>query len=163
MSHYRTTRITVLCVAVVLSFALQLRAADSPSKAEFEALQARVEKLEATLAYLQLGIEAEASDDLKPESKTSLLDNVITVIHKREDNINYPWMDSQLWANLKPGLSTDAVISILGRPTLNEPSLHKRIDTVFTYKGKQVSTGDKITGVVRFYRDKITDIEPPKI
>jgi hypothetical protein len=144
-------------------FSLQLRASDSPSKAEFEALQARVEKLEATLAYLQLGIESEASNQLAPETKKSLLDNVITVIHKREDNINYPWMDSQLWTNLKPGLSTEAVISLLGQPTLNEPSLHKRIDTVFTYKGKQVSTGDKITGVVRFYRDKITDIEPPKI
>ena len=70
---------------------------DSPTKAEFEALVARVEKLESILASLENSARIEAKQgSVSPaslnsgESKDTLLDNFIRVIHNREDNINYP-------------------------------------------------------------------------
>ena len=53
------------------------------------------------------------------------------------------------------GMPVESVLQILGKPTLNEPSLHKRIDYVFTYEGRRVATKKKVEGKVRFYKDRV--------
>lgn len=146
-----------------------LHASDTVSRAEYEALLVRVDKLESILSSLQIELdselEASSTSMAAPSnsSKGTLLDKVISVIQKREDSKTYPWMDKHLWGSLTKGMSPKDITSILGRPTLNEPSLSKRIDTVYTYKGKQSSTGQRILGVVRFYRNQLVEIEPPEI
>jgi len=145
-----------------------LQASESPTRSEFEELVGRIERLEAIFATLQIDINQELNSNqtstpqTKGKANTSILENVINVIQSREDNVNYPWMNSQLWESLKAGMTLKNVESILGRPTLDEPSLHKRIDTVYTYKGKQAYTGNMIKGTIRFYRSKLTEIEPPE-
>ena len=57
---------------------------------------------------------------------------------------------------------TEEVINILGEPSMTDPSLHKRIDTVFTYRGRHPGTGKKVTGKVKFYRNVVADIENPQ-
>ncbi|MCB1122134.1 MAG: hypothetical protein KJT03_11335 [Verrucomicrobiae bacterium] len=59
-------------------------------------------------------------------------------------------------------MSKDDAIAILGEPDLIEPSLYKRVDTVFTYKGRQSSTGKRVQGIIRFYRDQLKEIESPE-
>ena len=164
----RTTQFPAIFVGVLL-LGQMVHASESVSRAEYEALLARVSKLESILSSLQIELdgelEATSASQLiaSKKPKTSLLDNVINIIQVREDATTYPWMDTALWESLAKGMSPKEITSILGRPTLNEPSLSKRIDVVYTYKGKQSSTGNRIKGVVRFYRNQLVEIEPPEI
>ena len=41
--------------------------------------------------------------------------------------------------------------------------MHKRVDFVYTYKGRRVATAKKVTGIVRFYKDKVIEIEVPEL
>ena len=74
----------------------------------------------------------------------------------------YPWLDLKKWDSLKLGMNQDTVREILGKPTLDEISLNKRIDNVFTYKGRVISTNKKVEGKVRFYKDESVEILPPE-
>ena len=163
----KRTSLLPACFLGMIALGHCLNASDTVSRAEYEALLIRVGKLESILSSLQIELdrELESSSKVAPSnsSKRTLLDGVINVIQKREDSKTYPWMDKHLWGSLSKGMSPKDITSILGRPTLNEPSLSKRIDTVYTYKGKQSSTGQRILGVVRFYRNQLVEIEPPEI
>ena len=164
----RTARFSILILGILL-LGQSVHASDSVSRAEYEALLVRVTKLESVLSSLQIEIDGELEATSAPsvtaskKSKASLLDNVINVIQVREDTTTYPWMDTTLWKSLTVGMSPEEAISLLGRPTLNEPSLSKRIDAVYTYKGTQSSTGNRIKGILRFYRNQLVEIEPPEI
>jgi hypothetical protein len=52
---------------------------------------------------------------------------------------------------------------VLDQPTLNEPSMHKRVDLVYTYQGRRVATAKKVAGIVRFYKGKVIEIEAPDV
>ncbi len=93
----------------------------------------------------------------------ALIEQVVDAMHVREQAINFPWMDLAKWKQLKVGLSPDEVVDVLGEPTLNEPSMHKRVDFVYTYEGRQPSTGKRVSGVVRFYKSQAIEIELPKL
>ena len=43
-------------------------------------------------------------------------------------------------------MSPEEVIAQLGEPTLDEPSLNRRIDFVYTYQGRRPATNQKIEG-----------------
>lgn len=155
------------CVAIFLTPVTVF--SEGVTRAEYEALLERVTKLEAVLGTLQIEVENELyTSSHEPQKKSvqakkTLLDSVVSVIQAREDSTTYPWMEISLWDSLHPGMSPKEILSILGQPTLDEPSLHKRIDTVYTYKGKQSSTGNHIKGIIRFYRNRLVEIEPPEI
>ena len=61
------------------------------------------------------------------------------------------------------GMSPEDVIAQLGEPTLDEPSLNRRIDFVYTYQGRRPATNKKIEGKVRFYKGEAIDIERPAL
>ena len=67
------------------------------------------------------------------QASPSLIENVVAAVKQREQEVNFPWMDSAKWAPLRMGMSPDEVIAQLGEPTLDEPSLNRRIDFVYTY------------------------------
>ena len=166
----RRTKIAFGILLGSLLFSPSLSASDSVTRAEYEALLSRVEKLESILSSLHIEADNELESTTvssrpvaKEKPKKSLLDSVVGVIQKREDTTTYPWMEKSLWDTLQPGMSPKEIQSILGIPTLDEPSLHKRIDTVYTYKGKQRSTGIYVKGIIRFYRNRLVEIEPPEI
>jgi hypothetical protein len=97
-----------------------LNASDYVSRSEFEQLLARVSMLEMTLGALEVDVGKELNSSSNTvitemnSGKSSILDRVIDVIKIREDNVNHPWMDGELWSALKPGLSPDDVELILG-------------------------------------------------
>ena len=132
--------------------------------ASVEQLQDRVESLEGQLvgATAEAVVAAQSSPDTVVESSgESLVDRVVDAIHIREEEVNFPWMEAGLWQQLEEGMSQEQVIAILGEPTLNDPSLKRWIDTVFTYRGRRPSTGERLTGKVRFYKDELVNFETP--
>ena len=141
----------------------------SVSRTEYEALVARVSALEANFA-------ANSSDQLdsitskviaalpvNSEEKTTLIENVVSAVKKHEQDVNFPWMDSSKWALIRNGQSVDEVVTILGKPTLNEPSLRRWVDSVYTYQGRRPATNKKIVGKVRFKKGVVVDFELPMI
>ena len=161
----------ILCFVVLDSClsALQAQSQEAVTRAEYEALAAKVEQLEARLASIQTqqldsithevlaSIPASASS----EASSSLIENVVAAVKQREQEVNFPWMDSSKWAPLRMGMSPEEVIAQLGEPTLDEPSLNRRVDFVYTYQGRRPATNQRVEGKVRFYKGEAIDIERP--
>lgn len=143
--------------------------AEQVSKAEFDALAKRVEQLEASLRIVkntqveEIAAEAIASMPMNQTDKNSLIDNVVSTIQAREESAYFPWMDTEKWSKIKKGMSPEEVVAVLDKPTLNEPSMHKRVDIVYTYEGRRVATAKKVTGIVRFYKGKAIEIDVPEL
>lgn len=154
------------CVLVSTSPVL---CADEVSREEFIALAERVEELEAALRVVkntqveEIATEAFASMPMSQEDKNSLIENVVSTIQTREENTSFPWMDSQKWAKIQKGMSPEEVVAVLDKPTLSEPSMHKRVDFVYTYVGRRVATSKKVFGIIRFYKGEIVEIEAPEL
>lgn len=154
--------------ALLISASTHL-AAQEVSREEFQALQARVQQLEAQLNVTRdQQIEAIAAEAVasmpasnEKEERASFVEDVVKVIQQREEATNYPWMDPNKWVQIRKGMSPESVIAILGEPTLDEPSLHKRKDRVFTWQGRRVATNERVEGIIRFYRGEVIEIEPP--
>ena len=158
----------VLCAALLgLSNSVS---AQNVTREEFRALQERVDELESTLRLTRnkqiesIASEAVAAMPVKEGAdRQSLVEDVVRTIQQREESAHYPWMDSVKWSQIKKGMSPEAVIAILGEPTLDEPSLHKRKDRVFTWQGRRVATAKRVEGIIRFYKGGVIEIEPPVI
>lgn len=165
-----TSYLSVLTIhCCVLLSAPSALAAQEISREEFVALTERVEELETALRVVKntqveaMATEAFASMPMNQADKNSLIDNVVSTIQAREEIANYPWMDTEKWSKIKKGMSPEEVVVVLDKPTLNEPSMHKRVDIVYTYEGRRVATAKKVTGIVRFYKGKAIEIEVPEL
>lgn len=128
---------------------------------ELRELRASMARIEERLERL----EEQTEDGLPVEGlgsePASFMERVATAVAVREERINYPWMDRALWDEVEEGMSPEAVKAILGEPTLEDPSLHKRIDTVYTYRGTSPQSGKKLVGRVRFYRGEVVSVDLP--
>ncbi len=148
---------------------LEAQEAQTVSRTEYEALVAKVAQLEARLNSLQLLQVDTASKEVlaaMPESKSatpSLIENVVAAVKQREQQVNFPWMDLSKWAPLREGQTPEQVVAILGEPTLDEPSLNRRIDFVYTYEGRRPATNKKVVGKIRFYKGEAIEIVRPVI
>ena len=159
----------ILCLALLgpCLGALQAQSQGAVTRAEYQALAAKVAQLEARLA----GVQTQQLDSITQEvlasmpdsssSEASLIENVVAAVKQREQEVNFPWMDSAKWAPLRKGMSPEDVIAQLGEPTLDEPSLNRRIDFVYTYQGRRPATNQRVEGKVRFYKGEAIDIERP--
>ena len=137
------------------------------SQAEFDALAERVEQLEASVRMVKntqiegLAAEAVSAMPMDMADKESLIESVVNTIQAKEEGANFPWMDTAKWASLKKGMNPEDVVATIGIPTLNEPSMHKRVDFVYTYQGRRVATAKKVEGIIRFYKGKVVEVEAP--
>ena len=134
---------------------------------EFDSLAKRVEQLEASVRMVKnaqiegLAAEAVSAMPMDMADKESLIESVVNTIQAKEEGANFPWMDAAKWGSLKKGMSPEDVVAIIGSPTLNEPSMHKRVDFVYTYQGRRVATAKKVEGIIRFYKGKVVEVEAP--
>ena len=148
---------------------LEAQEAQMVTRTEYEALAAKVAQLEERLNGLQLQqVDAVSKEVLAamPESASgspSLIDSVVAAVKQREQQVNFPWMDLSKWAPLREGQTPEQVVAILGKPTLDEPSLNRRIDFVYTYEGRRPSTNKKVVGKIRFYKGEAIEIVRPVI
>ena len=161
----------ILCFVVLDSClsVLQAQSQEVVTRAEHEALAAKVAQLEARLAGVQTqqldSITQEVLSSIpastSSEANSRLIENVVAAVKQREQEVNFPWMDSSKWEPLRMGMSPEEVIAQLGEPTLDEPSLNRRIDFVYTYQGRRPATNQRVEGKVRFYKGEAVDIERP--
>jgi hypothetical protein len=140
---------------------------DLVSRAEFSELVARIDVLEKAVLVLKeeqvnsLTQEALAALPEQAKSEANLIETVVAAVKQREQEVKFPWMDDAKWAPIRKGLSVEQVVALLGKPTLNEPSLRKWVDFVYTYQGRRPATNKRIVGKVRFRKGVVVDVEPP--
>ena len=157
--------ITSFFVFCTILTTLQGQADPSVSRAEYEALAARVSVLEARLNNQMDTLTSDVLQAMpeQGEGQKSLISSVVDAVKQREQQVNFPWMDSSKWALIREGQSVDQVTAILGKPTLNEPSLRKWVDYVYSYQGRRPSDNKRIEGKVRFKKDMVVDIDTPNL
>jgi outer membrane protein assembly factor BamE (lipoprotein component of BamABCDE complex) len=159
----------IIITGGLLAIVVQAAQGQTVTREEFNALAERLAVVEAALIEARAGQvesiaeEALATVQMSATQKSTLIENVVKTIQVREEEKFFPWMDSVKWDSLQKGMKPAAVVAVLGEPTLDEPSLHKRIDTVYTYKGRRVATGEKVTGIIRFYKGVVVSIEVPEL
>ena len=159
----------IIVLSDVFATALASTSAEPVSREEFTALLQRVTAVETALGVVQaeqvesIAEEALATVQMSSSEKASLIDSVVKTIQPREEDAVFPWMEAEKWAQLSKGMTPDEVVGVLGRPTLNEPSLHKRVDTVYTYEGRCVATNEKVVGIIRFYKGVVIEIDLPSL
>ena len=166
MKYYKNYLLLIILNASF--FGLSGTAADV-TRAEFMALAERVEQLESALEVARndqvqsIATEVSAAIPMSVSDRNSLIENVVVALQAREEEAYHPWMDAAKWARIENGMTPENVLLVLGRPRLNEPSMHRRIDKVYTYEGKRVASAKKVTGVIRFYKNKVVEVEAPNL
>ena len=154
---------------LVLFSSPSMSVATEVTKEEFLALQKRVEELESAVRVVKntqveaIATETFAAMPMTQDDRNSLIENVVEKIQAQEESANFPWMEASKWVNVRKGMTPEEVVTLLGQPTLNEPSLHKRVDFVYTYQGRRVATAKKVTGIIRFYKGKVIAVEAPDL
>ena len=154
---------------LVLFSSPSMSVATEVTKEEFLALQKRVEELESAVRVVKntqveaIATETFAAMPMTQDDRNSLIENVVEKIQAREESANFPWMEASKWVSLRKGMTPEEVVTLLEQPTLNEPSLHKRVDFVYTYQGRRVATAKKVTGIIRFYKGKVIAVEAPDL
>jgi len=154
---------------LVLFSSPSMSVATEVTKEEFLALQKRVEELESAVRVVKntqveaIATETFAAMPMTQDDRNSLIENVVEKIQAQEESANFPWMEASKWVNVRKGMTPEEVVTLLGQPTLNEPSLHKRVDFVYTYQGRRVATAKKVTGIIRFYKGKVIEVEAPDL
>lgn len=154
---------------LVLFSSPSMTVAAEVTKEEFLALQKRVEELESAVRVVKntqveaIATETFAAMPMTQDDRNSLIENVVEKIQAREESANFPWMEASKWVSLRKGMTPEEVVTLLEQPTLNEPSLHKRVDFVYTYQGRRVATAKKVTGIIRFYKGKVIAVEAPDL
>jgi hypothetical protein len=160
------TRFTLI-LSLILPLAIQAEPVTNELiLTELKKLNANLERMEERLDEIDQRVEglgtprAIAVTEAGPPSPT-FVDRMVEAVQLRQESVRYPWMDAELWTHVKVEMSQEEVIAILGKPTLEDPSLYKRIDIVYTYRGRRPMTGELVLGKVKFYRDKVIAIEVP--
>ena len=161
----RLSFLTFFCVCCTSLTALDEQVNTSVSRAEYEALAKRVASLEARLNIQMDNLNSSFLEAIPAQGKhqKSLINSVVDAVKQREQQVNFPWMDQSKWARIREGQSVDQVTSILGKPTLKEPSLRKWVDFVYSYQGRRPSDNKRIEGKVRFKKDIVVDVETPNL
>lgn len=167
MKHNNTKLFLLTSFFVLFSSITVLHGQTNPSvsRAEHDALAERVAVLEARLNN-QLDTLSKGILQSMPEQgkgQKSLINSVVDAVRQREQQVNFPWMESDKWALIREGQSVEQVTALLGKPTLKEPSLRKWVDIVYSYQGRRPSDNKRIEGKVRFKKDIVVDVEAPNL
>lgn len=152
-------RISQLILLAVLP--VYVNAGTAPIEAVLAEIKTLREEVSALSERVQ-SLEKQLDSGMPSGSESGILDRLTDAMHDRRVATHYPWMEQSLWEKIQKGMTPEDVISILGEPSMTDPSLHKRIDTVMTYRGRHPGTGKKVVGKVRYYRGVVADVERPQ-
>ncbi len=162
--------LSILTLSAVVASPLYADESAYVTRAEYDALVQRLSVLEQSMLSFQSDVANQAAEVAIATRKvnasaggSSIIDDVVSVIHEREEDAFYPWMEASKWDQLKVGMSEEQVIELLGEPTMKDPSMHKKIDNFYTYQGRRVASGKRVRGVVRFYRGKVKNFDLPDL
>lgn len=74
---------------------------------------------------------------------------------------NLRWTHEEQWAEIRPGISMDKVIELLGSPPRSIDSAKPRIDEVFYYETSLRDDGQSLRGKISFRKDKVAIVQKP--
>lgn len=114
------------------------------------ALEARVAALEQREERARAAVPAPIREQVRAE------------ISSFEAERQPPWMSADSWNALKPGMSEQEVITLLGPPTRKLDSLRAQVDSVFFYRSQARGAGRPLEGKVNFVRGRVRDFEAPR-
>lgn len=83
------------------------------------------------------------------------------VLEKTNANNKLLWMQEQQWNEIKPGVSMEKVIELLGPPPRSLDSLKPRVDQVFYYQTSLKTSPNLLCGKISFKKDKVHTVEKP--
>ena len=139
-------------------------------ESSIEALEYRIDILEKQMKELQRYKITENQAFASPEFSRIIanlsdqdIEKLADKVYQEEEINLYPWMDLTKWERLQKGMSTSDALAILGKPTKEFPSLHKRVDLLFIYKGRQIPSNRLVEGILKFYKDELIVIERPDL
>lgn len=133
----------------------------------------RMARLEARLAELEERLEENEEQDAKTkvlatnrgdsgEGNNSILGNAATFdILAGSAWRNLRWTQEEQWAGIKPGVSEEKVIELLGYPPRSVDSMKPRIDKVYWYETSIRDTFSGISGKVSFRKGRVVSFERP--
>ena len=137
-------------------------------------LEERVGKLETDNARLRKDIKQatlsaqeakSATNSLRipndEKEKESFFKKLKNQISSQEAKDSGPWAKEESWQQIKKNLTRVQVRRILGNPHRVKLNNNPRIDQVYLYEGDLDADGNKDSGVVNFYRDRIVSFQTP--
>lgn len=125
-------------------------------------LETQFAQLINKLSIQEHSLDADSKKNIVLDDENTLFERFSQKMYQKEEDKLFPWLDLNKWKSVQLKMDEKEVLEILGKPTLDELSLNKRIDNVFTYKGRVLSTNKKVEGKVRFYKGKVIDISAPR-
>lgn len=161
----------LLCLTAFATISAADTSADTEVMDALQEILSRLDQIEQRLDSIESEsveeVVAAVNETLSEQSGTkgqgSMVDRVVEAVNFQQEAAQFPWMDAAKWEQIEKDMSADEVISILGEPTLDDPSLNKRIDRVLTYRGRRVATNERLTGKIRFRDDEVVEVEAPKL
>ena len=125
----------------------------------------RIEELEMRLAKAEQ--EVKTAEQLAKESASR--SNI--EFAKREQAITETlaistmskplWTQEKQWEKIKPGITMEKVIELLGQPTRSLDSLKPRVDKVFYYQTSFRETSNALRGKISFRKSEVLTVEKP--
>lgn len=143
---------------------LRLSEAEKQKNDDSNDTETRIEEFQVRLAASEQ--RAQAAEQLAAESrvlaeKAEKINARSEASAKTNANNKLLWMQEKQWNAIKPGVSMEKVIELLGPPPRSLDSLKPRVDQVFYYQTSLRASSDLLTGKISFRKDKVHTVEKP--
>ncbi|MFQ3223836.1 MAG: putative coiled-coil protein SlyX [Lentimonas sp.] len=127
--------------------------------------EARIVELEARLADAEQEtkeVKVLAATSHAGASSSHILGNTATYdILANSAWRNLRWTNEEQWVDVRPGISMEKVIELLGSPPRSVDSVKPRVDEVFYYETSIRDRTNALRGKVSFRKGKVLTVEKP--
>ena len=124
----------------------------------------RIETLEAQFAKANRTAEVAeqtAMEKLSAEGYLVEQSNAVTQVPAAFIDDKLLWTDEKRWNEIKPGVTMEKVIELLGAPPRSLDSLKPRVDKVFFYQTNPKLSSYSLNGKISFRKGKVLAVEKP--
>lgn len=136
----------------------RLNEAEESKKGDSLHAEDRITELELRLADAEK--RAESAERLAVES-TSKKRKAVSDRIRSHSNQEPIWKREERWDEIKPGVSMETVVKLLGQPRRSLDSLKPRVGKVFYYQSSLQVSADSLRGKISFRDDKVLTVKKP--
>ncbi len=151
--------------ARLLEMEARLAATEKSQPAPSAVSEARIVELEARLAEAEQEtkeVKVLAANSNAGASSSHILGNTATYdILANSAWRNLRWTNEEQWVDVRPGISMEKVIELLGSPPRSVDSVKPRVDEVFYYETSIRDRTNALRGKVSFRKGKVLTVEKP--
>ncbi len=142
----------------------RLAEAEKLSNQSLHDAKTRIEMLEAQFAKANHTAKvAEQTVMKKPPAEGYLVEqsNAATQVSAALIDDKLLWTNEKRWSEIKPGVTMEKVIELLGTPPRSLDSLKPRVDKVFFYETNPKLSSYSLNGKISFRKGKVLAVEKP--